>query len=142
MLAVVPLICTSSSLSPSRLTVWLERAETPTAPQLAHRRSTARASSTLIRLRLSASRNSSWLVMMPNWVTTKTSGESEKSCSVTKSFRPVTIDTTAITVITPMITPRSVRKLRSLLVRRAMTAILRVSMALGTGTGSSARRST
>src|SRR5437764_14095049 len=47
-----------------------------------------------------------------------------------KLFRPAMMETTEITVITPMMTPRSVRKLRSLLIVSAPAAMRIVSMSL------------
>ena len=51
-----------------------------------------------------------------------------KTFSAMYELSPAMIETTAMTVITPMITPSSVRKLRSLFVVSAPAAMRRVSM--------------
>src|SRR6266849_9856397 len=72
--------------------------------------------------RLSASRNSSRLRMIPNLVITNTSGERVMTFSRTKAFRPLMTETTPTRVVTPMMMPRRVRTLLRACARMARSA--------------------
>ena len=61
-----------------------------------------------------AIRNSERLLRIPNLVNTRTSGLRLMRFVATNSFRPLMTETTATTVMTPMMTPSSVSPERSL----------------------------
>src|SRR5262249_40636181 len=69
--------------------------------------------------RFLASRYSCRPRMIPYFVNTRTSGLRLRTLSRTYPLSPLITETTATTVMTPMITPRSVRNERSLLRRSA-----------------------
>src|SRR5437773_4944246 len=102
----------------------------PTAPQERHSERTTSRSRVVTGLRLRARMNSSRLRMMPYFVKTRTSGFRLTTLLSTKSFRPLMTERTETTVITPMITPRSVSPDRSLFTRRAWVATASRSLRL------------
>src|SRR5262245_11463042 len=129
-----PVPATLRSLRRRDLTCAFSPASAPTAahePQLA---STSLQSAIVIAFRRLAMRNSERLRRIPNLVNTRTSGLRLIRFVVTKAFRPLITETTATTVITPMMTPRSVSPDRSLCCPIAWSEVRnssRASMPLG-----------
>src|SRR5262245_1075784 len=133
-LAVYPVISTPPSFRRPALTgaVWLACA--PTAAHDLQLVSTSWHSSIVSGFLRFASRNSERLLRIPYFVNTKTSGFRLMRLVVTNSFKPLMTETTATTVMTPMMTPSSVNPERSLWLPRAWSDVRRssrASMALG-----------
>src|SRR5262249_33167163 len=121
---------TSESLRLPACTVSVCVACVPTAPHVRHSASMTCASRTVIALRMGAMMNSARFRLIPYVVKTTTSGFRFSTLSRTLAFRPLMIETTETTVITPMMTPRSVRNDRSLCRRSAATATAKRSAKL------------